>query len=101
VPQIYRMNYARFAEDLREQVRFIGPRRRDLVAGIRLVGDGPDLPPGDATRSAQAGRDAGIGGHCWWFSRGVLGPFADEIARFYDVPHNGHAPHPRRQMKQE
>lgn len=94
VPQIYRMNFERFDKDLKEQVEFIGDRKRDLIAGIRLVGDGPDLPPGDPTKSAQACRDASIGGHCWWFSRGVLDVFADEIERFYDAESNGQAPHP-------
>lgn len=95
VPQIYRMNYERFKQDLDEQVKLIGNRKMDLVAGIRLVGDGPDLPRKDVAKSAQACRDAGIGGHCWWFSRGVLDVFADDVARFYDVEMNGQAPHPR------
>jgi uncharacterized lipoprotein YddW (UPF0748 family) len=97
VPQIYRMNYDRFAHDLKEQVKHIGgARKRDLVAGIRLVGDGPDLPREDVIKSVQACRDAGIGGHCWWFSRGVLEVYPAEIAKFYDVARHGHAPHPTR-----
>lgn len=96
VPQVYRLEYERFAEDFKDQVDHVADPRTRLVAGIRLVGDGPDLPGGDAIRCAQACRDAGIAGHCWWFSRGVLGEFANEIARFYDVKTNGHAPHPQR-----
>jgi uncharacterized lipoprotein YddW (UPF0748 family) len=94
VPQIYRMNYARFQQDLDEQVKFIGDQKEKLIAGIRLVGDGPDLPKDDVIKSVQACRDAKIGGHCWWFSRGVLEVFPEAIANFYDVAKRGQAPHP-------
>jgi len=94
VPQIYRMNYERFAKDLDEQVKVIGDQKQKLIAGIRLVGDGPDLPKEDVIKSAEACRRAKIGGHCWWFSRGVLGVFPEVIAGFYDVAKNGQAPHP-------
>lgn len=94
VPQIYRMSYERFKNDLDEQVKFIGDRKKDLIAGIRLTGDGPNLPREDVARSVQACRDAGIAGHCWWFSRGVLEVYPEEIAKLYDVAKNGHAPHP-------
>jgi len=83
VPQCYRRDYKSFDICLREQIAYMGDRRSDFVAAIRLVGDGPDLAAGDATKCATAARGAGIGGHCWWFSRGVLGSFHDEIAQIY------------------
>src|SRR5205823_2240012 len=52
IPQVYRTNYDTFAKDWREQVAYMGDRKKDLIAGVRLVGDGPDLPKSDATRSA-------------------------------------------------
>jgi uncharacterized lipoprotein YddW (UPF0748 family) len=96
VPQIYRMNYERFGKDMKEQVDFVGGGKDKLIAGIRLVGDGPDLPPGDVAKSGQACRDANIAGHCWWFSRGVLDVFRGEIAAFYNVEREGQAPHPEK-----
>jgi uncharacterized lipoprotein YddW (UPF0748 family) len=94
VPQVYRLNFERFEKDWRDQVSAMGERRRDLIAGIRLVGDGPDLSAEDAIKSAQLVRETQAAGHCWWFSRGVLDVHADAIAKFYDVPKNGPAPHP-------
>ena len=74
VPQIYRMNFERFKHDLDEQVKFIGARKDDLVAGIRLVGDGPDLPKNDVIKSARPAAmhtsPATAGGSaaaCWMF----------------------------------
>ncbi|ARU41257.1 hypothetical protein CCB80_08955 [Armatimonadetes bacterium Uphvl-Ar1] len=40
-------------------------------------------------------RETAAGGHCWWFSRGVLDVFPRELAAIYDVKRNGQAPHPR------
>jgi uncharacterized lipoprotein YddW (UPF0748 family) len=97
IPQVYRMNYERFEQDWREQVKFVQESGRvdDLIAGIRLVGDGPDLPRGDPEKSARLVREIGGGGHVWWFSRGVLEVYADDITAFYDVKNNGQAAHPR------
>jgi uncharacterized lipoprotein YddW (UPF0748 family) len=96
VPQVYRMNYARFEQDWLEQVQHIGPRRRDLVAGIRIVGDGPDLSWQHLRQSIELVRTTGAGGHCHWFSRGVLEIYPDQLQQFYDVQQLGHAPHPHR-----
>lgn len=86
VPQVYRADYAAFARDWRGQLEYVPARAKDLVAGVRLVGDGPDLPPGDATRCAGLVRQTGGGGHAWWFSRGVLGPFEKELAALRSRP---------------
>lgn len=96
IPQVYRMNYPRFEKDWREQVGFMGERNKDLIAGVRLVGDGPDSAREEVVKHAQLTRATGSMGHCWWFSRGVLDVFPDELAAFYDVPKNGQAPHPKR-----
>jgi uncharacterized lipoprotein YddW (UPF0748 family) len=95
IPQVYRMDYPAFERDWRRQSEFMTHRPLDLLAGIRLVGDGPDLQPGEPSQKAAVTRETRNGGHVWWFSRGVLDVFPDEIAQFYDVPTNGHAPHPR------
>jgi len=95
LPQVYRMDYASFARDWKQQVNFMGQRNSDLVAGIRLVGDGPDQRREDVVKHAALARETRSGGHCWWFSRGVLDLFAEELTQFYDVAKNGPAPHPK------
>ena len=95
VPQVYRMNYPSFERDWKEQVGFMGTRNKDLIAGIRLVGDGPDQKAEDVTRHPSLTRQTRSGGHCWWYSKGVMEKLTNEIASFYDVERNGQAPHPR------
>ena len=96
IPQVYRMNYERFEQDWHEQVKYMKDAGRvdDLIAGIRLVGDGPDLPKGDPEKSAELVRKIGGGGHVWWFSRGVLDVYAKDLTAFYDVAQRGQAAHP-------
>lgn len=94
VPQCYRMNYEAFEKSWMEQVDAMGDGTKRMIAGIRLVGDGPDLPPDDVAKSVELVRKTGGEGHCWWFSRGVLEVFSREIAAIYDVKKNGQAPHP-------
>jgi uncharacterized lipoprotein YddW (UPF0748 family) len=96
VPQVYRMNYQRFEQDWREQVQAMGDRSKDLIAGIRLVGDGPDLPREDVVKSAELVRQTKALGHCWWYSRGVLDVYPDLLEKFYDVKTTGPAPHPKK-----
>lgn len=96
IPQVYRFNYPRFEKDWLEQVQFIGERNKDLIAGIRIVGDGPDLPKEDVIKSAEITRQTRSLGHCWWYSRGVLEVYPDLIQSFYNVKSNGHAPHPKK-----
>ena len=95
IPQVYRMNYPSFQRDWYQQVEFMGNRKTDLIAGVRLVGDGPEQSRNDVTKHAELTRATQTGGHCWWFSRGVLDVFPNELANFYNVPQNGQAPHPR------
>jgi uncharacterized lipoprotein YddW (UPF0748 family) len=98
IPQVYRMNFETFERDWREQVKYMDESHRvkDLVAGIRLVGDGPDLPKDDVIKSADATRTPQSGGHCWWFSRGVLDIYSDLLTDYYDVKSKGQAPHPKK-----
>ncbi|MFN4241649.1 MAG: glycoside hydrolase family 10 protein [Tepidisphaerales bacterium] len=96
VPQNYRFNFERTKASIEEQIAFIGDRRRDLLPGIRIVGDGPDMPRDDLIRSVQFTREAGLGGHVHWFSRGVLEVYPDALQAFYNVAQLGHAPHPAR-----
>src|SRR5687768_14787482 len=98
VPQVYRMTYDAFAKDWPAQVAAIDTRVGDLVAGIRLVGDGPDLPEGDATKCVRLVRKTNAGGHAWWFSRGVLETHVSELTQLYDVANRGHAEHRRRPL---
>ena len=95
VPQVYRMNYPSFERDWKEQVGFMGTRNKDLIAGIRLVGDGPDQKAEDVAKHPALTRLTQSGGHCWWYSKGVLEKFPNVIEAFYDVSKNGQAPHPR------
>lgn len=95
IPQVYRMNFSAFEREWMRQVGHIGDRNRDMIAGIRLVGDGPDMPREEVEKHVRLVRQTRSKGHAWWFSRGVLDVFPNEIAGVYDVARNGQAPHPR------
>ena len=58
-------------------------RVKDLVAGIRVVGDGPDSTWDDLRRSIELSRKSGAKGHVLWFSRGVLDLYPDQLTAFY------------------
>ena len=94
VPQTYRMNFEATKKSIDEQIGHIGDKRNELIAGIRIVGDGPDMPWDDLAKSIQHTRDTKIGGHVLWFSRGVLEVFPEELKTFYDVANKGQSPHP-------
>ena len=83
IPQCYRMNYADFAKCWEDQIHAIGPRKKDLIAGIRVVGDGPNLSWEDLKKSIELTRAIGAGGHCLWFSRGVLDLYPEQLKSFY------------------
>src|SRR5439155_12041538 len=53
VPQLYRDNYALFEKDWPEQIDCVGDRKSDLVAGLRIVGDGPDTPWDDLKKMVE------------------------------------------------
>jgi uncharacterized lipoprotein YddW (UPF0748 family) len=95
VPQVYRMSYPSFERDWNHQVAFLGNRSKDLVAGIRLVGDGPDQKEEDVIKHPELTRKTQSGGHCWWYSKGVLGKFEKELTAYYNVSQNGQVAHPK------
>jgi uncharacterized lipoprotein YddW (UPF0748 family) len=95
IPQVYRFAYERFAKDWKEQVAFMGDRNKDLIAGIRLVGEGADCKEEEVSMHANLTRETKSMGHCWWYSRGVLDVFPKLLTEYYDVSNKGHAPHPR------
>jgi uncharacterized lipoprotein YddW (UPF0748 family) len=96
IPQAYRNSYAAFAQTWREQAAAVratgGDRQRDLVAGIRIVGDGPDSSWEQLRQSIELTRTMGNGGHVLWYSRGVTDLYADQLATFYRD--SGPAAHP-------
>lgn len=94
VPQVYRMNYETFVPTWEEQVRTAGDRVDRLIAGLRIVGDGPDTTWEDVVKEIELVREAGAGGHVHWFSRGVLEVYPLQFEAFYDVPNQGQAPNP-------
>lgn len=95
VPQAYRLSYASFEATWREQVHALQAagvyRPAELVAGIRLVGDGRDSSWEQLRSSINLVRGFANGGHVLWFSRGVLGLFERELTAFY----GGAVPSPR------
>jgi uncharacterized lipoprotein YddW (UPF0748 family) len=97
VPQLYRDNFARFAKEWPEQLDAVGSARHgDVIAGLRIVGEGPVAPWDDLKKMADLVRDTGGGGHCWWFSRGVLEAYPDPLRNYYNVAGVGYAAHPKR-----
>jgi hypothetical protein len=96
IPQNYRFTYRRTKASIEEGLKVIGNRRSDLLAGIRVVGDGPDLKATDLIRTIEYTRQAKLGGHVLWFSRGVLDVHPKELKAFYNVTQFGQAPHPAR-----
>ena len=87
VPQCYRLNYDAFAKTWLEQVEAVRSRDparvKDLVAGIRVVGDGPDSTWDDLRRSIELSRKSGAKGHVLWYSKGVLDLYPDQLTAFY------------------
>ena len=83
VPQVYRTTFDAFAEAWPAQLEAMSGRRGDLIAGLRVVGEGDPTPWPDLERMVALARETGAGGHAWWFSRGVLDVYADEIAALY------------------
>jgi uncharacterized lipoprotein YddW (UPF0748 family) len=97
VPQNYRMNGEATIKSIQQCVDAIpADAKKLLYGGIRLVGDGPDMPAADIKSILDYTRSAQIGGHVHWFSRGVLNVFPNELTAYYGVARNGPAPHPLR-----
>ncbi len=97
VPQAYRSSYASFESTWLQQVAALREagayRPGDLVAGIRIVGEGADSSWAQLRDSITLARREGQGGHVLWFSRGVLDVYAKELAQFYAA--SGPAASPR------
>jgi uncharacterized lipoprotein YddW (UPF0748 family) len=95
IPQVYRFSYPAFEKTWREQqahLKTLGnDRQRDMLAGIRLVGEGKDSTWDELRQSIELVRNTGGGGHVHWFSRGVLDVFSAELQRFY----GGWVAHPK------
>lgn len=99
VPQNYRFSYDAFERTWLDQMghwaEHAGRRSsRDLLPGIRLVGEGADSTWDQLRRSIELAREQGNGGHVLWFSRGVLDVFAEQLTAFYDVKERGFVPNP-------
>ena len=96
LPQCYRMDAAATIKSIDEQIEAVSAqghgRLASLVAGVRLVGEGPDLPAEGLAQIAAHTRAAGIGGQCLWFSRGVLEVMPEAVSKVYERP----AVHPSR-----
>ena len=96
IPQAYRFSYADFEKTWLTQVEAMrtlgGNRQRDLVAGIRIVGDGVDSSWDQLRSSIELTRKLGNGGHVLWFSRGVLDMYARELTAFYKSSGPAHSP---------
>ncbi|MBU6414396.1 MAG: family 10 glycosylhydrolase [Planctomycetes bacterium] len=97
IPQVYRMNYKAYANTWNDQVKWMnqkgGGRVQDLLAGIRIVGDGPDSTWDDLRQSMDLVRSTGGGGHVLWFSRGVLDLYPNQLRDYYRK--SGPAAHPK------
>lgn len=104
IPQCYRYNWPAFRATWDQQVSNLhdagaSERVGDMLAGVLTTGSQPDpVPWADLEQSVDHVRATGGGGHVWWFSRGVLDVYPDEITAYYNVGVNGHAPHPMRDM---
>ena len=98
IPQNYRFSYEAFETTWLDQIKHMkelgADRQRDLIAGIRIVGDGKDSSWDQLKRSIELTRARGNGGHVLWFSRGVLDVYPKELTEFYDVKNKGRAAHP-------
>jgi uncharacterized lipoprotein YddW (UPF0748 family) len=96
IPQAYRMSYEAFEATWREQTAAVQARSAyrpgELVAGIRIVGDGPDSSWDQLRRSMELVDGLGQGGHVLWFSRGVLQRFPQELTRWYERQGPAHSP---------
>jgi uncharacterized lipoprotein YddW (UPF0748 family) len=102
IPQCYRYNFPAFKKTWDEQVQNLAdagvPERvADLLAGVLTTGSEPKPVPWEDLRQAvDHVRATKGGGHVWWFSRGVLDEYPDQITGYYDVATHGQAAHPKR-----
>ena len=96
VPQAYRTSYAAFQATWNEQTQALRDtgayRPQELVAGIRIVGEGAPSSWPQLRDSMLLPRQWQQAGHVLWFSRGVLDLYASELQQFYAS--SGAAPSP-------
>ena len=98
IPQNYRFSFKAFEDTWLDQIKHMNKmgngRVADLIAGIRVVGEGPDCTWEDLKKSMELCRSTGSGGHVHWFSRGVLDVYPKELTEYYNAAKAGPAPHP-------
>ena len=97
VPQAYRFSYDAFEKTWQQQIDAMRThgviRQRDLIAGIRIVGDSKDSSWEQLRDSIALTRRLENGGHVLWFSRGVLDLYPTQLRELYAQPaHNPHFP---------
>ena len=87
IPQAYRFSFDAFEKTWLEQNEFIkslgANRQQDLIAGLRIVGDGKDSSWAQLRDSILLTRKMNNGGHVMWYSRGVLDLYSAELTDFY------------------
>ncbi|MEM8876098.1 MAG: family 10 glycosylhydrolase [Planctomycetota bacterium] len=81
IPQCYRRDYPAFEANWLQQVE-ASNRDDDLIAGIRVVGEGPDTPWEDVEKKMDLAVEFG-GGYCIWFSRGVLEVYPEQFGAYH------------------
>ncbi len=88
LPQCYRMDGPATIKSIDEQIVAMNELGdgdlASLLPGIRIVGDGPDIPEGDLAKVVDYIRDQNLGGHVFWFSRGVLEVIPNQVAELYE-----------------
>ncbi|QOJ01442.1 MAG: family 10 glycosylhydrolase [Phycisphaeraceae bacterium] len=98
IPQCYRFNYPAFERTWLEQVSWMnrlgGGRVRDMLPGIRVVGEGADSTWDDLRKSIELARRTGAGGHVLWYSKGVF-LYERELTDLYQSKDRGPAGHPK------
>jgi hypothetical protein len=92
---VYRFNYPAFEKTWLEQIAHMktlgANRQRDMMAGIRVVGEGKDATWDELRQSIELTSKTESAGHVLWFSRGVLDVYPKELKSFYA----GHVESPR------
>jgi uncharacterized lipoprotein YddW (UPF0748 family) len=96
VPQAYRFDYPAFETTWLAQTRAVRAEGRyvprELVAGMRIVGDGPDAGWAQVRDSIALTHREGQGGHVHWYSLGVLERYASELRALYRDSGPAHSP---------
>lgn len=101
IPQCYRYDYAGFRATWDQQIDHLESRGAaravgQMLAGVLTTGSKPEPVPWEDLRlSIEHVRETGGGGHVWWFSRGVLDEYPEQIAGFYADSQAPMASHPR------